>query len=44
MAKAGGSAVALLSDLTYFHDIEVAAGKAIKEDVKRAIKIFLSRD
>lgn len=44
MAKAGGSAVALLPDLTYFHDIEVAAGKAMKEDVKRAIKIFRSED
>ena len=44
MSKAGGSAVAHLPDLTYFHDIEVVAGKAMKEDVKRAIKIFRSED
>ena len=44
MAKAGGAAVAAMSDTTYFHDVEIAAGKAIKEDVKRAIKIFLSEE
>lgn len=41
MAKAGGSAVANLADKTYFHDIEVAALNAMKEDVKSAINIFV---
>nr|MBQ5811168.1 class II fructose-bisphosphate aldolase [Clostridia bacterium] len=40
MAKAGGSAVAALADKTFFHDIEVAAIAAMKEDVIKAIDVF----
>lgn len=40
MAKAGGAAVTQMSDKTFFHDMEVTAQKAMKEDVKQAIKIF----
>ncbi len=42
MAKAGGEAVAQMSDKTFFHDIAVEAEKAMREDVKRAIRIFAS--
>ncbi len=40
MAKAGGTAVSGMSDTTFFHDIEVFAQNAMKEDVKTAIKVF----
>lgn len=40
MAKAGGSAVSKLADKTFFHDIETAAIKGMKEDVKSAITVF----
>ena len=40
MAKAGGAAVAAMEDKTFFHDIDVAAQLAMKEDVKAAIKVF----
>ena len=40
MAKAGGAAVAALKDLTFYHDVEVAAIEAMKNDVKTAIRIF----
>lgn len=40
MAKAGGMAVADFADKTFFHDIEIEAVKAMKEDVSRAIKVF----
>ena len=40
MSKAGGNAVAALKDFTYFHDIELAAQAAIKEDVLLAMKVF----
>ena len=40
MAKAAGSAVAAMEDKTYFHDMEVAAINAMKENAKSAIKIF----
>lgn len=40
MAKAGGTACAKLADKTFFHDIEVAAMNGMKEDVKKAIKVF----
>lgn len=40
MSKAGGNAVAKLDNLTYFHDIELAAGKAMREDVLAAIDVF----
>ena len=41
MAKAGGTAVENTTDKTFFHDIEIAAIKAMKEDVIKAIKIFI---
>ena len=40
MAKAGGTAVSGMSDKTFFHDIEVNAIKAMKADVKDAIRVF----
>ena len=40
MAKAGGTVCAKLADKTFFHDIEVAAMNGMKEDVKKAIKVF----
>ena len=40
MAKAAGAAVAAMQDKTYFHDMEVVAMNAMKENVKEAIKIF----
>ncbi|MBD8947154.1 MAG: class II fructose-bisphosphate aldolase [Clostridiales bacterium] len=40
MAKAGGTAVQNLPDKTFFHDIAVCAEKAMREDVKNAIKTF----
>lgn len=40
MSKAGGTAAAALNDKTFFHDIAVAAEKAMKEDVMNAIKVF----
>ncbi len=40
MAKAGGTAVAELADKTFFHDIEVEAGKRMKQDVMEAINVF----
>ena len=40
MAKAAGNAVAALADKTYFHDIELAAIAAVKEDVSAAMKVF----
>lgn len=40
MAKAGGSAVDAMSDKTFFHDIEIAAIKAMKDDVSNAIRVF----
>ena len=40
MAKAGGTAVSAMSDLTFWHDITKTAELAMKEDVKHAIKIF----
>lgn len=40
MAKAGGNAVAKLEDKTFFHDVEVAAIAAMKENVREAIDVF----
>ena len=40
MAKAGGNAVAAMTDLTYFHDVELAAIAAMKNDVLGAMKVF----
>ena len=40
MAKAAGTAVATMENKTYFHDMEVVAMNAMKENVKEAIKIF----
>lgn len=44
MSKAGGTAAAELNDKTFFHDIAVAAEKAMKEDVINAIKVFGNSD
>ncbi len=43
MAKAGGTAVSMMRDKTFFHDIEVEAMKAMKEDIMGAIKIFANK-
>ena len=40
MAKAAGNAVAALEDKTYFHNIELAAIAAVKDDVTAAMKVF----
>ena len=40
MAKAGGAAVENMKDKTFFHDIEVTAQLAMKEDVMKAISVF----
>jgi fructose-bisphosphate aldolase class II len=40
MAKAAGAAVAEMQDKTFFHDIEVVAIRAMKENVKGAIRVF----
>lgn len=40
MAKAAGVAVAEMQDKTFFHDIEVVAIRAMKENVKGAIQVF----
>ncbi len=40
MAKAGGSAVAAMTDTTFYHDIEVEAIRAMKEDIKKAMGVF----
>lgn len=41
MAKAGGTAVRDMKDKTFFHDIEAEAIKAMSENVKETIKVFL---
>ena len=40
MAKAAGTAVSEMEDKTFFHDMEVVAIEAMKENVKSAIKVF----
>lgn len=40
MAKAGGAAVEKMEDKTFFHDMEIAAMMAMKENVKKAIEVF----
>lgn len=40
MAKAGGQGVADMEDRRFFHDIAVAAEKAMKADVKKAMTVF----
>ena len=40
MAKAGGTAIADMTDKTFFHDIELTAQLAMKENVKHAVKVF----
>lgn len=42
MAKAGGSAVAAMTDTTFYHDVEVAAIQAMKEDAQKAMRVFAS--
>jgi len=44
MAKAAANAVNAMSDRTYYHDIEVEAVKAVKEDVMAAMKVFTGRN
>lgn len=40
MSKAGGAAVERMPDKTFFHDIEMTAVNAMKQDVKTAISVF----
>ena len=40
MAKAGGTAVAELKKDMLYHDIELAATKAMREDASRSIGFF----
>lgn len=40
MAKAGGSGVAAMQDMTFYHDIAAVAKSAIERDVFRAMSIF----
>ena len=44
MAKAGGAAVQALADQTFFHDIEIAATEAMKQNAKSAMAVFGGRD
>lgn len=44
MAKAAGSAVAAMTDTTFFHDVAVEARKAMKADVMNAMKVFARMD
>ncbi len=41
MAKAGGEAIAKLSDEIFFHDAVVAVENAMRENAKSAMKIFM---
>ena len=43
MAKAGANAIAAMKDMTDFHDIEMVALAAMKDDVKRAMEVFSGR-
>ena len=43
MSKAGGTAVEQMKDKTFFHDMEVTAIEAMKQDVKTAMEIFTFR-
>lgn len=40
MAKAGATAVKAMKEMTFYHEIEVAAIEGMKEDVKTAIELF----
>ena len=40
MAKAGANAIAAMKEMTYFHDIEMVAIAAMKEDAKKAMTVF----
>ncbi len=40
MSKAAGGAISAMEDKTFFHDIEVKAKTAMKEDVMKAIRVF----
>ena len=40
MAKAGATAVKEMKDMTFYHDIEVAAIEGMRRDVKNAIELF----
>jgi hypothetical protein len=43
MSKAGANAVVALEDKTFFHDIELAAQRGIKEDVSTAMAVFAGK-
>ena len=43
MAKAGANAIAAMKDMIYFHDIEMVALAAMKDDVKQAMEVFSGR-
>lgn len=43
MAKAAANAVVALADKTFFHDIELAAQRGVKEDVSAAIEVFAGK-
>ncbi len=43
MSKAGGDAVAALTDKTYFHDMAVAAESAMRTNVESAMRIFANQ-
>ena len=43
MSKAGANAVVALEDKTFFHDIELAAQRGIKEDVATAMAVFAGK-
>ena len=43
MAKAGANAIAAMKEMTYFHDIEMVAIAAMKEDAKKAMTVFSGR-
>lgn len=44
MAKAAANAVNAMADRTYYHDIEVEAVRAVKEDVMAAMNVFTGRN
>lgn len=44
MAKAAANAVNAMADRTYYHDIEVEAVRAVKEDVMAAMRVFTGKN
>lgn len=43
MAKAGGEGVQAMTDLTFFHDIAIAARQAMKQDALKAMRVFAGK-